>query len=179
MLDHILSSLPLKFSIYSREPIVNDTVDWNVTNPAMANLHGEDGNNIVSSQATLTPSHELENLRYVQNNGPSTSEPKHPEDAALLRDGQLDSNQASDMSFTEALSQYKDQKELEFVTFESKLSTQDTKTTEMEEMEWDDLQANYERAIGPMLARESEIMERFNKRFQVRQNIIYLDIATC
>lgn len=175
MLDHLLFSWPLEFSFRTRDPAINLTSNLNVTDREMANPFG-DGTQMQSSQAALTPSREIDDAHRDDKIVPMPSAAtRNLESTNPLQDGinagLSSSNPTQNISFTQALEQYKSEQDLQFTAFESELEAKDTKETDIEDMEWDVLQAQFETQVGPYLAKETEIMERFNKRFQVMSRI--------
>lgn len=172
ILDHIWSACPVEFSIRTQYPAVDDTST--VTNLVMDNPVGDIGAHVLSSQATLTPSHEMRDAKPIDLDERRPS-PVDLDPAVRLgpNNDLAISNDIQTVSFSEELQKFKNNQELDFAEFESNLIAKDTKDTDLDTMEWDELQAEYETNIGPSLAKEAELMERFDKRFQVTSLRVY------
>jgi hypothetical protein len=73
-------------------------------------------------------------------------------------------------TFVTSIEQYQRQLELEFREFEQSLTRRDTTAAgDLDPLDWDDLQAQYDREIQPNLAAEQEIMNEFGARFEVSE----------
>ncbi|KAK5072609.1 hypothetical protein LTR64_004916 [Lithohypha guttulata] len=72
----------------------------------------------------------------------------------------------SDLSFLDALEQSRKKLDQESSQFEEDLKGRNTKNTDLEVLDWDDLLVEYEKEIATIAHREKEIINKFNTRFK-------------
>ncbi len=76
-------------------------------------------------------------------------------------------------TFVASIEQYRQQLELEFQEFEQSLTQRDTAAAvDLDPLDWDELQAQYDKEMQPNIAAEQEIMNEFGARFEVRACLI-------
>lgn len=68
--------------------------------------------------------------------------------------------------FVKEVQEYQGQLEQEFREFEQALAQRDT-TAALDPLDWDDLEARYNKEMQPNIAAEQDIMAEFNARFEV------------
>lgn len=74
----------------------------------------------------------------------------------------------TELSFAEKLQKQKDDLNAGYIEFEENLKTRNTKEDDMTELDWDRLQAEYEREVSSIALQERELIEQFDARFKVR-----------
>ncbi|KAK5087988.1 hypothetical protein LTR05_002204 [Lithohypha guttulata] len=72
----------------------------------------------------------------------------------------------SDLSFLDALDQSRKKLDQESSQFEEDLQGRNTKNTDLEVLDWDDLLVEYEKEIAAIAHREKEIINKFDTRFK-------------
>ncbi len=70
-------------------------------------------------------------------------------------------------TFVQEVHDFQQQLELDYQKFERSLDERDT-TSDLQTMDWEKLETEYNEEIAPCIAQENEIMEEFNARFAVR-----------
>ncbi|KAK5056192.1 hypothetical protein LTR84_012745 [Exophiala bonariae] len=77
-------------------------------------------------------------------------------------------------SFVQDIKDYQQELELEFQTFERSLEERDP-STDLEDLDWNDLEERYKNEIQPHMDSEQEIMIEFGSRFQ--QFMLYMQVC--
>ncbi|EXJ88137.1 hypothetical protein A1O1_05065 [Capronia coronata CBS 617.96] len=96
---------------------------------------------------------------------PSTTNSTRPERLTIDRQ-ELAKPPSSRDSFVRDVDEYQQQLELEFQEFERSLNERNP-TEGLEDLDWDDLEARYDKEIQPKITAEQEIMDEFSARFEV------------
>ncbi|KAL2436816.1 hypothetical protein ABEF95_014569 [Exophiala dermatitidis] len=82
--------------------------------------------------------------------------------------------QETQNSFVKDIEDYRQQLELEFQEFERSLDERDP-AADLEPMDWDDLEAQYNKEVQSKVAAEQEIMSEFSARFE--QFMLYMQVS--
>lgn len=127
-----------------------------------------------SSQATFVPPRESQPPTSAQDSSTSMNGGRNGEgeDDASITDranGQTSGMQSDQrrMSFADAVKQFQDKLDQEFLTFEQELHEKDPQDVVNDIKEWDLLENEYQTEVGNVVAQEQDIMDAFDARFKV------------
>jgi len=175
------SFFPLDFSLRQRHHNLVD--DVGTTKPQAESLAAmdevqdleHDAAQMSSSQATFVPPRESQPPPSAQNSSTSMDVghdgvDDHHAITTDRADGQTFEQLAKkNISFADALKQYQDKLDQEFLEFEQDLRENDPQDVVTNIREWDLLENEYQKEVGNVVAQEKDIMDAFNARFKVCQ----------
>ena len=101
-------------------------------------------------------------------------QPVHPFDSVgstskMLRPGaSINTTVEDSATFQTSMKEYQDKLDKEYKDFEQTLNERD-RNAELEDIDWDELEARYHTAMDPKIASEQHIMHEYSALFQVRQ----------
>lgn len=127
-----------------------------------------------SSQATFVPSRETQPPTSAQ--GPGTIRGDRHDDRG--KDGAVNTKEANvnisgvnstsnGMSFTDAVRQYQEKLDQDFLQFEEDLQARNPQYIANDIDDWDVLENEYQMEVGNVVAQERDIMDVFDARFKV------------
>lgn len=123
----------------------------------------------MSTLTTDQEAHQSRNNPFERSGLPARSIFEEPQSIAPehnVNDMATRNKALSGSSFTQEIEEHKRRLEAEFQEFERSLNGRDT-TVDLDNMDWDDLEASYNNEVQPHVVAEQEIMTEFGARFEV------------
>jgi len=129
-----------------------------------------DAAQLSSSQATFVPPRESQPPTSAQGSGTSINDGRDgagENDATITDRANGQTSDPRNMSFAQAVKQFQDKLDQEFLTFEHELHEKDPQDVVNDIEEWDLLENEYQAEVGNVVAQEQDIMDAFDARFKV------------